>query len=110
MIKIKKYIFLFYKGMVVHNVMYLNVPSVNRNTKVTITGVDLFKISDIIYNIILNEFPQVKLLYNYFIAISTTLSKAKLLITWFTPSELGITQNYNKENSKSILFKTYKKY
>ena len=97
------------KGMVVNNVMYLNVPSINSDRKVTITGVDLFKISNIIYNIILNELPQVKLLYNYFIGISSILSKANLPITWFTPSGLGITQNYKKENSKSILFKTYKK-
>nr|YP_008238953.1 hypothetical protein Galu_Mp21 [Ganoderma lucidum]YP_010254603.1 RNA polymerase [Ganoderma sichuanense]UZS77507.1 hypothetical protein [Ganoderma lingzhi]WAR64414.1 hypothetical protein [Ganoderma amboinense]AGM47767.1 hypothetical protein Galu_Mp21 [Ganoderma lucidum]AWJ63785.1 DNA-directed RNA polymerase [Ganoderma sichuanense]QUA00736.1 RNA polymerase [Ganoderma sichuanense] len=79
------------KGMIINNVMYLNVPSVNSNSKVIITGVDLYKISDIIYNIILNEFPQVKLLFNYFIGITTTLSKAKLPITWFTPSGLGIT-------------------
>ena len=51
--------------MIINNVRYLNVPSINSNTKVTITGVDLYKISDIIYNILLNELPQVKLLSLY---------------------------------------------
>lgn len=49
----------------------------------------------IIYSIIFNKFLFLKLIYNYFLDIMKLMLKLSILIVWFIPLNIKITQYYN---------------
>ena len=69
------------------------------DSPVILSNKDLFKIAKIINNTIFLLFPSLKEIYDYLISIAKLLSKAKLPVSWSTPSGLKITQNYLKSEA-----------
>lgn len=66
------------------------------NGHVLLNNSEVLKIASIINTTIFTEFPSLKTIYDYFLAIVRLMVKLGIPLIWFTPSGLEITQSYSK--------------
>jgi DNA-directed RNA polymerase len=70
-------------------------PGIN-GARVLLNNSEVLKIASIINSTIFNEFPSLKIIYDYFLSIVRLMVKLGIPLIWFTPSGLQITQSYSK--------------
>lgn len=73
-----------------------------KNGPVLVNNKEIFKIATIINNTIFDQFPSLKIIYDYFIEIVRIMLVLGIPLVWFTPSGLGITQSYSQSKIHKV--------
>lgn len=79
---------------------YYEVPTLDGIT--LIDHKDIFIMAQIVYNIIFEEYPSIKELYEYFINITRLMVKLEVPISWRPPSGLKIIQSYRLSSEHKV--------
>ena len=79
----------------------MNLPLKNNET-VILTDKEVFKMIELINEMIFNTYPVLREIYKYLTGLTKVLIKNDLPFTWSTPSGLVITQHYKQSETKKI--------